>query len=116
MKSEPQDAALRKFFASLREEFAEEGTDLSNRCVVPEGQRRCPICEYRMTSAHEKGVRIDICDDHGMWLDKGELRAIVRRSQQSDLVSKLKAREEAESYSSHGGDFATGFALGCLMG
>lgn len=120
MEAEEHDVALAEFFASLREEFEEADPDRTNRAAVPEGQRSCPICDALMTSAHEKGVLIDICQEHGMWLDKDELRAIVKRCQESELVSELKAREAAEKEAAKGlsihGNFLVGYSLGRLMG
>lgn len=113
MSSDKTDPALRQFFTSLSEEFEEEDTDRSNRDLTPEGQRPCPICREYMTSTHETGVLIDVCEAHGMWLDKDELRAIVKRSQQSELAEALKARAAAEKEAhNQNGDFLLGFVIG----
>ena len=56
MTSNSTDPALQKFFVSLSDEFEEASTNRSNRELVPEGQRRCPICGELMISAHEKAV------------------------------------------------------------
>ncbi len=39
--------------------------------IVPTGERICPICGSR------ESLKIDVCDDHGVWLDTGELETIV---------------------------------------
>jgi Zn-finger nucleic acid-binding protein len=49
---------------------------------VPEGQRPCPICGSPMRTAENRGVVIDVCDDHGVWLDRGELENLVARSKE----------------------------------
>jgi uncharacterized protein len=44
------------------------------------GRRRCPHCTRRMrvTRLPGAGVEVDLCPrDHGIWLDKGELQAII---------------------------------------
>ena len=44
-------------------------------------ERRCPRCERRMRAGllPATQVEVDVCDrQHGLWLDKGELQAIVR--------------------------------------
>lgn len=44
------------------------------------GARACPHCTRKMTIAQlpGAGVEVDLCPhDHGIWLDKGELRAIM---------------------------------------
>ena len=45
------------------------------------GSRRCPHCRKKMTAGLLPGtpVEADICAaGHGMWLDSGELEAIIR--------------------------------------
>lgn len=44
-----------------------------------EQPRACPICAGEMTKqvyAYESGVPMDVCDEHGIWLDEGELERI----------------------------------------
>ena len=118
MESEQDEVALQQFFQSL--ECEQRGASHGNRSIVPEGQRKCPICGEPMTSTHENSVMIDLCEEHGMWLDKDELRAIVTGSQQSELVKKLKAREAAGEEAAAGllsqADFMVGYSLGRWMG
>jgi Zn-finger nucleic acid-binding protein len=49
----------------------------SNAAIIPEGQRRCPICHGIMKTDRKEGIIIDVCGQHGIWLDKGELSKIV---------------------------------------
>tara|TARA_B100000579_G_C22504261_1_gene698447 strand:- start:232 stop:624 length:393 start_codon:yes stop_codon:yes gene_type:complete len=37
----------------------------------------CPICECQMKLEKYEGVVIDWCGEHGVWLDSGELDAIL---------------------------------------
>ena len=48
-----------------------------------ESVRPCPVCRQGMEHEREHGVEIDVCEEHGVWLDAGELETIVL---------KLKAR------------------------
>jgi Zn-finger nucleic acid-binding protein len=44
-----------------------------------EGVRTCPTCGEDMNKqvfAYESGVPIDVCPDHGIWLDQGEMERI----------------------------------------
>jgi Zn-finger nucleic acid-binding protein len=44
-----------------------------------EGTRACPACSVEMRKqvfAYESGVPMDVCDEHGIWLDSGELQRI----------------------------------------
>ncbi len=40
--------------------------------------RSCPTCNAPLAAVSHEGVELDRCPDgHGIWLDKGELRAVV---------------------------------------
>ena len=45
------------------------------------GDRPCPVCRGVMSLARKGKTAIDVCEEHGIWLDRGELEAIVKRSQ-----------------------------------
>jgi len=66
----------------------EAGHDLSPESLahpapdVRERPRRCPRCRKRMEKARigapgEQGVIVDRCRAHGLWLDAGELAAVM---------------------------------------
>jgi Zn-finger nucleic acid-binding protein len=44
---------------------------------IAEGHRACPVCGDRMHIERKKNVSIDVCPEHGIWLDKGELESII---------------------------------------
>jgi Zn-finger nucleic acid-binding protein len=53
--------------------------------TVERGKRRCPRCPRKMkqvgmASGDGERVQIDRCDEHGIWLDRGELGAILSRT------------------------------------
>jgi len=48
----------------------------ANATKVAEGQRPCPICGNAMRTQSYGLLQMDVCVKHGIWLDKGELRAI----------------------------------------
>jgi Zn-finger nucleic acid-binding protein len=50
-----------------------------NSKIVPEGERKCPICDEFMHVEKIKHVSVDICQEHGIWMDKGEFTKISRR-------------------------------------
>ena len=69
-----------KFLAEL--EQAEALVSEQNECVVPAGERPCPICGEPMeVEDYPCGpidyVQMDVCDRHGVWLDCGELPKII---------------------------------------
>lgn len=70
---------------------------------VREGERRCPVCGGPMQVRTMDNVRIDVCDFHGVWLDRGELekllgkdprrRATRRRIEEYRKAAKDESRE-----------------------
>lgn len=63
---------------------------------VPKSEKdqkvQCPHCKIPMNSVnynYGSGIIIDKCDDHGIWLDKGELEGIqiIREKGQDNLKS-----------------------------
>ena len=45
-----------------------------NTSIVPEGERRCVIRGNRTTREFKEGVGVDVCDEHGLWLDEDQLQ------------------------------------------
>jgi Zn-finger nucleic acid-binding protein len=50
----------------------------------------CPICKQRMQLKQIEGIRVDVCEEHGVWLDRGEIEA---------LMESAKKRGESEGLS-----------------
>lgn len=49
---------------------------------MPAETINCPVCQQPMQKQDvPQGVEIDYCDAHGVWLDAGELEAIVQAEQ-----------------------------------
>jgi len=69
-------------------------SNTSNRIVRPEGTRPCPICGATMSTTQEFGVMFDVCVDHGVWLDRGELEALAdRRTRTSRDVMRATIKD-----------------------
>jgi Zn-finger nucleic acid-binding protein len=64
-----------------------------NTRFVPEGERPCPVCRRQMATEERYGVTADVCADHGVWLDAGELLAIKRDAY--ELEARLQGIESA---------------------
>lgn len=45
--------------------------------VDPSRTLDCPICEREMTLERYQEVHLDRCSEHGIWLDIGELEALL---------------------------------------
>lgn len=76
--------------------------DRSNRKLVPEGMRACPQCNEQMTPEERKDVWgrtetviVDLCDDHGVWLDHSELAILLDRSEQQARRNARRLRRRA---------------------
>jgi Zn-finger nucleic acid-binding protein len=67
-----------------------------NSKIVSEGERCCPICSEQMHVEKIKGISIDVCEEHGVWMDKGEFTAITDRiklkikTKQTEAIRKAK--------------------------
>lgn len=51
-----------------------------NDALVPAGKRKCPICGKCMETLSQHEVTLDLCAEHGVWLDQGELSTILERA------------------------------------
>ena len=76
-------------------ELEREEQVTSNDHVVPPGQRPCPICGENMVVEFEHGVHVDVCNQHGIWLDRGELRSIASLIRSGERISRSRAVKEA---------------------
>lgn len=57
----------------------QQGSFAARDLEANEGVRACPACGVEMDKrvfAYESGVPIDVCREHGIWLDDGELHRI----------------------------------------
>lgn len=59
------------------------------------GDKPCPNCGKLMQVDAYFGVEIDVCPDHGVWLDSGELQAITRQLRNGHRKSRREAIQRA---------------------
>lgn len=78
-----------EFLASL----AALGTAHENDSIVPPGQRPCPICGVLMQARSRESIAIDVCPDHGIWLDSGKIESLTENI---SVSAKLKQRRDLE--------------------
>lgn len=111
MTTDDKKSSLDQFFASLAPEAKSDEdlqTDTENRGLVPEGERPCPICGKHMTADKKQGIQVDVCHDHGVWLDRGELSAVIGKTKDQAVKDAMaKAGDSGED-----GGFLLGYALG----
>ncbi len=80
--------------AALEQMQMIESTD--NDEIVPRGMRSCPICGQKMLVEIIRDAKVDVCQQHGIWLDNGELPAIIARASSIDAASRLNALRQAK--------------------
>jgi Zn-finger nucleic acid-binding protein len=81
----------------LNEAFARAREDQNrNLHIVPEGQRPCPICGRLMETQSRHNHIVDVCHEHGIWLDKDELPAIMARLRQRQRDDMRRARRDGK--------------------
>jgi Zn-finger nucleic acid-binding protein len=59
-----------------------------NAKIVPEGERKCPICGETMHVEKIKGISTDVCKEHGIWMDKGEFTKITQMIKAKIILDK----------------------------
>jgi len=62
----------------------------------PVDQRACPVCDVPLVSTRVKGVTVDACEDHGIWLDNGELEEILSKQRRTMSLTKRNAIKRAK--------------------
>jgi len=63
--------------------------------------RACPVCGEKMELIEQFDITIDVCAQHGVWLDQGELALILERTywyrrEQEDYAIKRDATREID--------------------
>ncbi len=73
------------------------GVDVhANDDKVPAGQRPCPICGRHMRVEAHRSVSLDVCVEHGVWLDNGELNAILSQASRRRTAAVQSQIKEAK--------------------
>jgi Zn-finger nucleic acid-binding protein len=67
-----------------------------NAKIVPEGERKCPICGEIMYLEKLKGISTDVCKEHGIWMDKGEFTKITKMIKAKMVLDKTIAVKHAK--------------------
>ncbi len=62
-----------------------------NAEVVPEGQRPCPICQVVMAQETQHNIVVDVCEAHGVWMDKDEMSKMLAMLETKYLVRRRRA-------------------------
>ena len=84
---------------------------LIEESLVKEKSYRCPICSKKMKKVfvgEERKILIDKCkNNHGLWLDKGELESVIElssKNRDSKIIHLLKQMFESNiSFKNNGG-------------
>jgi len=62
-----------------------------------QGDRFCPVCDKTLEVQEKEGISIDVCAEHGIWFDQGELKAIVKRLKSKLVKEYEKAVDKARN-------------------
>ena len=54
----------------------------------------CPVCTKEMSKRSSYDSEIDICQEHGIWLDKGELARILESFAEQERSSHRSGADE----------------------
>ena len=87
---DPEQAFLAELERTEKLELAQ------NESLVPTGQRPCTICATTMDVETLSGFKVDVCGNHGVWLDRGELPNILASADASNRKSTVKAIRRAK--------------------
>ena len=63
---------------------------------ICDGNVACPVCQEPMKVQKMYRVAVDVCDEHGVWLDKGELKEIKKSIKRSHRKSMKLTRDIAK--------------------
>ena len=85
------DAEIIDFLAAAEHRAALHQNDQ----FVPPGQRECPICKKKMIVEKQQGVAVDLCKEHGIWLDVGELPTIISCVRAGERFDRMEAIRSA---------------------
>ncbi|MFK7992483.1 MAG: zf-TFIIB domain-containing protein [Sandaracinaceae bacterium] len=58
-------------------EMADAAVVFTTAADGPDPRIDCPACGVRLRRVRWRGVRIDRCDAHGAWFDRGEIQRIL---------------------------------------
>lgn len=78
------------YFAERDRELLEKLRSQLRKVTPVESPRACPKCPGKLEGYTFEGVTLDRCTEcGGMWLDRGELEAIVRKISRGPLAAWL---------------------------
>jgi Zn-finger nucleic acid-binding protein len=78
---------------------------------IAEGQRPCPVCGSTMQVQRKQGISIDVCPEHGIWLDDGELEKIVK-----SIRTQMGSRHRRSLQRARRGSRSDGVVAGSIFG
>src|SRR5262245_31620762 len=75
------------------------------------GTRSCPVCGNLMLIEELFEIKTDVCREHGIWLDTGELPGIIDRVRAGTRQAGAKAIREARTRGMLSGIFFGAFSF-----
>ncbi len=72
---------------------------------IRQGKLPCPMCGQAMRIERKQRIEVDVCPDHGVWLDKGELEEIARAVRDRTQTFQRSLRRVAVAKAKRDGRF-----------
>ena len=60
-------------------------------------QWQCPVCQEQMGVEVYQSISVDVCPQHGVWFDLGEVPALLARVRSSERQDRMSAIREART-------------------
>lgn len=97
------DAAVTNVFVIDRGRLEQIGSS-GPSASYPVGYIKCPVCSKVMNRVNfgaRSGVIVDVCKDHGVWLDGGELRQLFEWMKAGGKLLDQERREQRRKDEEH---------------
>jgi Zn-finger nucleic acid-binding protein len=69
--------------------------------ITAPGARPCPVCGQVMIMTTHRGVPVDFCPGHGLWLDQGKLDLLLSASRSGARRPSMTTSARAKRRPSH---------------
>ena len=57
--------------------------------------RPCPVCGEALVAERKHDIEVDVCEEHGIWLDAGELETVVGRLNMRAIRRRRRSERSA---------------------
>ena len=95
------EAQRRSEFRKARRKMAANSKGVGNGFSgneegVPRGEKLCPVCRAPMRVEAGRGVSVDVCPDHGVWIDQEKLASFCSYVREGEVAEASKEQSSEE--------------------